>query len=133
MGQRQQIRIKMSDMTVYIVDRVGLCSGTLENMSCFGLCVTGIPRAVQASNGRLDAVVFGRGYNFKLHLQHRWETQVGGTVTIGVAIEDIPWGWADLSMRQEILAKESYVSVSTLKLMKARKKPGRKVRLSRDW
>lgn len=130
--QRQQIRIKMSGMSVYIVDRAGLCSGTLENMSCFGLCVSGLPRTMQTSKGKLDAVVFGRGYNFKLQLQHKWETVVGDTMTIGVAIDDIPWGWADLSMRQEIMAKEPYASVSTLALIAARKKPGRKTRGHRD-
>lgn len=56
------------------------------------LGVAGIPRAVQTSGGRLDAVVFGRGYNFKLQLKHKWETLVGNTMTIGVAIDDIPWG-----------------------------------------
>lgn len=128
MAQRQQIRVKMGGMKVYIVDRAGLCSGTLENMSCFGLCVSGIPRPVETIGGRLDAVVFGRGYNFKLQLQPRWETEVDNTTTIGVAINDIPWGWADLSMRQEIMATESYASVSSLALIAARKRPGRKVR-----
>ena len=132
MGQRQQIRVKMDGMKVYIVDRAGLCSGTLGNMSCFGLCVVGIPRSVKTSGGRLDAVVFGRGYNFKLQLQRKWETEVGSTTTIGVAIDDIPWGWADLSMRQEIMATESYASVSSLALIAARKRPGRKLRVHQD-
>ncbi len=132
MGQRQQVRIKMSGMKVYIVDRAGLCCGILENMSCFGLCISGIPRGVQTSDGRFDAVVFGRGYNFKLQLQHRWEAEVGNTMSIGAAIDNVPWGWADLCMRQEIMAAESYASVAAMTLLATRKKPGRKGRFSRN-
>lgn len=125
MVERQYVRTKLSGMNVYLVDGAGLCTGTLENMSCFGMCISDIPRCLQSCGSRLDAVVFGRGYNFKLQLEQKWHAEVGQTTTIGVAIIDVPWVWADLSMRQEIMAKEPYASVSTPALIAARKGPGR--------
>jgi len=116
-------------MDVYIVDQIGLCCGVLENMSCFGMCISGVARATQTTNGRFDAVVFGRGYNFKLQLQQKWSVEEDNLITMGIAIEDVPWGWAELNLRQELAAKEACISVASPVNTIKQKRPSRKVRL----
>jgi hypothetical protein len=117
-------------MEVYIVDQAGLCCGTLKNMSCFGMCISEVTRKLQTVNGSFDAVVFGRGYNFKMQLQQKWVAEEDDLITMGIAIEDVPWGWAELNLRQELAAKEACISVAPPVNITEQKRPSRKVRLS---
>ncbi len=128
--KRRYIRTYLSGMEVYIVDLAGLCCGALENMSCFGMCISGITRELKTNDGRFEAVVFGRGYNFKLKLEQKWSVEEDLLTTMGIAIEDVPWGWAELNRRQELVAKEACVSVTSPVEIVEQKRPGRKVRLS---
>ncbi len=129
-NQRRYLRTCFSGMDVYIVDQIGLCCGALENMSCFGMCISGVTRALETIDGRFDAVVFGRGYNFKLQLQQKWSVEEDHLTTMGIAIEDVPWGWAELNLRQELAAKNACIFIAPPVKITEQKRPSRKVRLS---
>ncbi len=99
-------------------------------MSCFGMCISGVTRALETIDGRFDAVVFGRGYNFKLQLQQKWSVEEDHLTTMGIAIEDVPWGWAELNLRQELAAKNACIFIAPPVKITEQKRPSRKVRLS---
>lgn len=102
MEHRQHIRTNMTGMTAYISDQAGLCSGTLKDMSRFGICISDIPRKLQTNNGVFNAVINGRGYNFRLQLKEKWKEENGQTIIVGAGIDNAPWGWTEMTLRHEL-------------------------------
>ncbi len=102
MEQRQHIRSRINGMTAHISDQAGLCSGTLRNISRFGLCITDIPRKLQPKNGFFEAVINGRGQKLKLQLKEKWKLENGETTMVGACINDAPWDWVEMTIRHEL-------------------------------
>lgn len=102
MEQRQHIRTETNGMEAYISDQAGLCRGILKDISRFGLCITEIPRKLYTDNGLFNVVILGRGYNFKLQLQEKWKTKNELTTMVGAGINDAPWDWTEMTIRQEL-------------------------------
>ena len=109
MEQRQHIRSNVNGMTVYISDQAGLCNGTIKDMSRFGICITDISRKLQTNNGSFNAVIKGRGQNFKLQLKEKWKEENGQTNMVGAGIDDAPWDWAEMTLRHELVNRNSSI------------------------
>jgi hypothetical protein len=102
MEQRQYIRTSIKGMTAYISDQAGLCSGTLRDISRFGICIIDIPRKLQTLNGGFDVVINSSSYNFKLQLKEKWKQENGLTTMVGASIDDAPWDWTEMTLRHEL-------------------------------
>ncbi len=91
----------MVGMEVDISDRAGFCTGTIKDVSRFGVCITDIPRKLHAENGVFNVVISGKDHNFKLKVQKKWETKDGLTTIVGVFINNAPWEWTEMVMQNE--------------------------------
>lgn len=91
-------------MEIHISDRAGFCTGTIKDVSRFGICITDLPRKLHAQHGLFDAIVSGNGKNFKLRLEEKWKAKDGLTTVVGAGINDVPWNWTEMVMHQESAA-----------------------------
>ncbi len=101
MEQRKYVRSNMIGMEVDISDRAGFCTGTIRDISRFGICITDIPRKLHAKNGLFDVVITGQGHSFRLKAQEKWETKDGLTTIVGAFIDNVPWDWTEMVMQHE--------------------------------
>ena len=98
---RQHARTHIEGMEIHISDRAGFCTGTVKDISRFGLCITDIPRKLHAQHGSFDAIVSGNGKNFRLRLDEKWKAKDGLTTVVGAGIDNVPWNWTEMVMHNE--------------------------------
>ncbi len=101
MEQRSFVRTSMGAIEVDISDRVGFSTGTLKDVSRFGVCVTDIPRKLQTENSIFTAIISANGQRFKLQLKEKWKKQDGLTMVMGAKIKDAPWDWTEMVKQLE--------------------------------
>ena len=99
--QRKHPRLVPVNMEIDISDRVGFCTGTVKDISRFGICIADIPRKLQAKNHCITVAVSSGEKRFKLLLQPQWETQEGLTRVTGTSINNVPWEWTEMIMHME--------------------------------
>ncbi len=101
MNKRRHSRLNASGMEVDIADRVGFSTGTIKDISRFGVCITDIPRKLQTQNDSFTAVITGNGRRFRLQLQPKWVEEDGLTTTTGAIITNAPWDWTAMLIELE--------------------------------
>ncbi len=101
MEQRKYPRLNAAGMDISISDKIGFSTGTLKDISRFGICITDLPRKLQPENDSVTTIVVAGGKRFKLRLKLQWEKQDGLTMATGAVINDVPWDWAELVMQLE--------------------------------
>ncbi len=99
MEHRKHPRLNTTGMEVCIADNVGFSTGTIKDISRFGVCITDLPRQLQPANNSVTAVISAKEKQFKLLLKPQWEKREGLTVATGAIIDDAPWGWATMVMQ----------------------------------
>ena len=92
MEQRRGFRVR-GVTKVHIFDQIGFCTGTLKDFSESGLCISDLPRKIQADHGSFKAVITGPHLNFKLQIKEKWEDTEGLTSVVGGTIEDATEIW----------------------------------------
>ncbi|MEN8190625.1 MAG: PilZ domain-containing protein [Thermodesulfobacteriota bacterium] len=101
MDHRQHPRTERNDMSVDFSDAIGFSTGAVKDISRFGICIGDIPRKLHFKNGIVEAVISGRGHNFRLKLRQMWVKEDGYSLMIGVAIDNVPWSWTEMVMKCE--------------------------------
>ena len=101
MNKRGHPRMPVKDMAADISDGKYFFSGTVHDISRFGVALEDIPQKLSASVPRLTIILNGQGKHFKLKAVPRWETQNGIRKTIGCQIEQCPVNWTEFVMRFE--------------------------------
>lgn len=101
MEQRQHPRLNVVGMEVDISDRIGFSTGTLKDISRFGVCITDIPRKLHTKNSFFTVVISNKGKRFKLQLKPQWEKKAGLTIVTGSIIDNAPWDWTEMIMKME--------------------------------
>jgi len=88
-------------MEIDISDRVGFSTGTVKDISRFGICISDIPRKLHIKDNCITVVVSSKNKRFKLLLRPQWEKQDGLTRVTGTVIDNAPWEWTEMIMRLE--------------------------------
>ena len=84
-----------------ISDGRGFFSGTVHDISRFGVSLDDVPQKLNAHVPKLTIILDGRGGHFKLKLFPRWESVAGLRKTVGCQIELSPLQWTEFVMRFE--------------------------------
>ncbi len=108
MEQRSYARINAVDMKVDISDNIGWSTGTLKDVSRFGVCIAGIPRKLHSKNKRVTAVISVEEKRFTLQLRPQWEKQDGLMMVTGAIIDDAPSDWMEMVMCLERQDEEAW-------------------------
>ena len=103
MQQRDYPRLEIPQIQADVSDGKGFFTGSVKNLSRFGLAITDIPVDLDNASDIYSVILDGPGTHFKLLVRPVWETNDGVSKTIGTKIENSPWTWTEFVMRQETL------------------------------
>ena len=95
--------MEVLDLQADISDGNDFFTGTVKNISRFGLAMTDIPDALNQDAEMYSVILDGPGIHFKLLVRPMWEYTDDGGKTIGAMIENSPWTWTDYVMGKEPL------------------------------
>ena len=109
MQKREYPRLEVPQIQADVSDGKGFFTGSIKNISRFGLAITDIPLDLDNSSDIYSVILDGPGTHFKLLVRPVWETDDGVSKTIGTRIENSPWTWTDFVMRQETLLNQILV------------------------
>ena len=101
MEKRRHQRMVINNLWADVSDGKGFFSGTVTDLSRFGLCMAGLPGRLDHNSQRLSIVISGHGKNFKMLAKPRWEQKEINQKNVGVEILNAPWGWTEFVMHFE--------------------------------
>lgn len=88
-------------MTVDLSDGRGFFSGTVSDISRFGLMVDNLPGKLNEKAPQFSVIVSGQGKHFKMRTRPRWSVRQAASRKIGMEILAAPWGWTEFVMQFE--------------------------------
>lgn len=88
-------------MVADISDGRGFFTGTVHDISRFGMALDDISMKIDSHARHLTVIVEGQNGHFKLKITPRWETVAGRQKIIGGQIEQCPFSWTEFVMRFE--------------------------------
>lgn len=97
--------MECANLRIDVSDGQGSFSGSINNLSRFGLCLSNIPITLDQNAKRLSIVVSGHGKNFKMLAIPRWTLAGAYKKNIGVEIVNAPWGWTEFIRSMEPLCR----------------------------
>lgn len=101
MDKRRHPRIPIRGLSADISDGKGFFTGTVMDISRFGMSFNHIPKTLDGDADILSVIIDGQGTHFKLLIKQKWESDTGNSKTIGGQIENSPWDWAEFIMQLE--------------------------------
>lgn len=101
MDKRRHPRVTLRSMVADISDGKGFFTGTVHDISRFGLALNDIPQKIDSTAEHLMVIVDGHGGHFRLRISPRWVTMAGHQKIIGGQIEQSPLAWTEFVMRLE--------------------------------
>lgn len=108
MQKREYPRLKIPDIQADVSDGKVFFSGSVKNLSRYGLAIGEVSRDLEQSADIYSVILDGPGTHFKLLVRPVWERDDGTTKTIGARIENSPWTWTEFIMRQESLKHDAF-------------------------
>ena len=99
--QRKHPRIDVVDLTINVSDGLGFYSGSIQNLSRFGLLMSGLPLQLDQDAKRLSIVVSGHNKHFKMVATPKWTKENQLRKDVGVELVNAPWGWTEFVMSLE--------------------------------
>ena len=103
MENREHPRMEVQELQADISDGNGFFSGTVKNISRFGLAITDISADLDENADIYSVIIDGPGIHFKLLVRPIWEHSDGTHKSIGAMIENSPWTWTDYVIGKEPL------------------------------
>ncbi len=97
------------NLIIDISDGLGAFTGSINNLSRFGLCLNDLPANLDQNAKRLSIVVSGHGKNFRMLATPRWAVQGNYKKNIGVEIVNAPWGWTEFVMSMEPAIPDQWI------------------------
>jgi hypothetical protein len=101
MNIRQHPRIAMTGMVADISDGRGFFTGTVHDISRYGLALEDIPAKLDSRADQLTVILDGRGGHFKMKISPKWETVDGRQKIIGGQIKQCSTAWMNFVMHFE--------------------------------
>ncbi len=101
MEKRKYLRLNTAGMEVNISDRFGFSTGTIKDISRFGVCIADLPRKLQTKDNIVVAIISANGQQYKLLLKPQWEKQDGLTIVTGTKIDGVPRDWMQMILQME--------------------------------
>jgi hypothetical protein len=101
MNKRRHPRIPIRGLTADISDGKGFFTGSVTDISRFGMSLNHIPSDLDPDADILSVIIDGQGAHFKLLVKQKWESGNGKSKIIGGQIENSPWDWTEFVMQLE--------------------------------
>jgi predicted SpoU family rRNA methylase len=101
MEKRQHERVAVGNLHVDIFDGQGFFSGTVEDLSRFGLKLNDVHKKLNDHARDLSLIVSGQGEHFKIIAEPKWTQGQSFSKKIGVEIVKEHLAWAEFVMKFE--------------------------------
>ena len=101
MEKRRHQRMLVNSLQVDIYDGQGFFSGTVADLSRFGLKLDDVPKKLDEKAKRFSIIVSGHGQHFKMQARSRWVQRKSLSKKVGLEIINAPWGWTEFVMKLE--------------------------------
>ena len=98
MSKRHYQRVEVQNLLANLSDEVDSYSGTVSNISRFGLLLNDIPQKLISQGKKLSLIVATKGKIFKLQVEPKWVSENNFEKKMGVAILDPPLSWTMFAM-----------------------------------
>ncbi len=112
MEKRQYQRMAVGNLYVDISDGQGFFSGTVKDLSRFGLKLDDVPKKLDEKANYFSVVVSGDGQHFKMRARPRWAHKKSLNKKLGLEIVDAPWGWTEFVMKFEPAYGDAWGEIS---------------------
>ena len=103
MDKRRHIRMEIPNLQVDVSDGVGFFSGTVTDISRFGLSLDDISSKINDQANNLSVVVSAKGRSFKMMATSKWVDEGDYKKRMGIKILDASWDWTEFVMECEPL------------------------------
>lgn len=107
MEKRKHPRIVVTGMSIDVSDGIGSWSGTVNDVSRNGLCVSDLGSVLGKKTGTFTAVASKGGAYFKFRVKSRWEVVRAQHKTMGMEIAETSGKWAEYVQALESARKKS--------------------------
>ena len=101
MDKRRHPRMAVDGFTVDLADGKGFFSGTVGDLSRFGLMVENVPKRLDELASVYSVIVSGQGSSFKMKARLRWSGRASISKKVGIEILKAPWGWTEFVLQFE--------------------------------
>lgn len=101
MDKRKYPRIHSITFQAHISDGDKFFSGSVRNISQYGLCLDDVPKKIRHEARRLSVVISGGGNTFKVLTRTCWAEEERLRKSIGMEILKAPWGWTEFVLSHE--------------------------------
>ena len=104
MEKRKHPRIVVAGMSIDVSDGIGCWSGTVNDVSRNGLCVSDLGTVLGKKAGTYTVVASKGGAHFKFRARPRWEVVRAQNKTMGLEIAETPRRkspWGERSARRK--------------------------------
>ncbi len=91
----------VNNLYVDISDGQGFFSGTVEDLSLYGLKLDDVPKKLDEKASNLALIVSGEGKHFKMRARSRWADRKTFSKKVGLEIVNASSGWAEFVMQFE--------------------------------
>lgn len=101
MSKRRDQRVEVQNIIANLSDGVNSCSGTVSNISRFGILLHDIPQSFKSAENKLSIIVTAKGKDFKMQVEPKWVSGDKSEKKMGLAILAPPMGWTLYAMIHE--------------------------------
>ncbi len=114
MEKRRHNRFVVGNLQVDISDGQGFFSGTVEDLSRFGLKLNDVHKKLNDRAKNFSLIVSGQGKHFKMSAKPKWTLGQSFSKKIGLEIVKAPLGWAEFVMKFEPVYEDVWGANITL-------------------
>ena len=101
MDKRRHDRTKVNNLVADISDGVGFFSGTIGDISHYGLLLDDIPNKLNDQAMKLTVIVSANGKNFKMIAIPKWVDENNRSKSMGIEILNPSPKWSDFVKQHE--------------------------------
>ena len=98
MSKRRDQRVEVQNIIANLSDGVNSCSGTVSNISRFGMLMDDIPQSFKSQENKWSIIVTAKGKDFKMQVEPKWVSGNKSETKIGLVILDPPFAWTVFAM-----------------------------------
>ncbi len=101
MDKRRHLRIEVPNLIADVSDGTGFFTGTVGDISRFGVLLDDIPKKFNDQSATLSIVISGNSKSFKIQGKSKWVNEGNLRKKMGIQILDSPSSWTAFVKRFE--------------------------------
>jgi hypothetical protein len=93
--------MKVNNLVADLSDGFGFFSGTVSDISRYGMLLEHVPKKINTQTKKLTLIVSANGKNFRILAIPKWVIENNQSKSMGIEILDAPSEWTDFVRKHE--------------------------------